>query len=76
MRSARPQEFWEWSDGIENQWENRESDYSIAVISQYTQKSPWDLRKLTVTQTPIKDHQVTLVGKTRNDNDNLWNIVI
>ena len=30
-------------------------------IDQYTEKSPGDLRKLTITKTPVKDHQLTLV---------------
>ena len=33
-------------------------------ISQNTEKSPGDLRRLVVTQTPVKNHQLTLVWKT------------
>ena len=33
-------------------------------ISQNTEKSPRDLRRLAVTQTPVRNHQPTLVGKT------------
>ena len=36
-------------------------DYSIVEISHNTEKSPGDLRRLAVTQTPVKDHQLTLV---------------
>ena len=34
-----------------------------------TEKSPGDLRRLAVTQSPVKDHQLTLMWKTlMNDN--------
>ena len=36
-------------------------NYSHNKIGQNTEKSPGDLRKLGVTQTPVKDHQPTLV---------------
>ena len=36
-------------------------DYSIIKISQNTEKSPGDLRRLVVSQTPVKEHQLTLV---------------
>ena len=39
-------------------------DYSIIKISQNTEKSPLDLKRLAVTQTPVKDHQLALVWKT------------
>ena len=32
------------------------SNYSIAMIGLNTKKSPRDLKKLTLTQTPVKDH--------------------
>ena len=35
--------------------------YSIVEISQNTKKSPWDLRVLAVTQTRVKNPQLTLV---------------
>ena len=34
---------------------------SIVKIGQNTEKSPGDLRRLAVTQTPVKDHQLMLV---------------
>ena len=40
------------------------SDYSVIKIDQNTQKSPGDLRRLAVTQTPVKAHQLMLVQKT------------
>ena len=39
-------------------------NYSIVEIGQNTEKSPGDLRRLTVTQTPVRNHQWTLVWKT------------
>ena len=46
--------------------------YSIVEISQNTEKSPENLRRLAVTQTPVKSHQLMLVGKTpkRENNNN------
>ena len=35
-------------------------NYCITEIGQNTEKSPEDLRKLAVTQTPVKDHQLML----------------
>ena len=37
---------------------------SIVELSQNTTKSPGDLRRLVVTQTPVKNHQLMVVGKT------------
>ena len=39
-------------------------DYSIIRIGQNIEKSPGDLRRLAVTQTPVRNHQLTLVRKT------------
>ena len=36
-------------------------NYSIIKNGQNTEKSPGDLRKLTVAQTPVKNHQLTLM---------------
>ena len=36
-------------------------NYNIVTISQNTEKSSGDLRRLAVTQTPVKDHQLMLV---------------
>ena len=38
--------------------------YSITKICQNTEKSLGDLRRLAVTQTPVENHQLTLVWKT------------
>ena len=43
------------------------SNYSIAKISQNTVKSFGDLRTHTLTQTPVKDHQLTKVWRTCKD---------
>ena len=40
------------------------SNYYIIENDQNTEKSPGDLRRLAITQTPVKDHQLTLMGKT------------
>ena len=37
--------------------------YSTVEIGQNTEKSPGDLRKLFVTQNPVKDRQLTLIWK-------------
>ena len=39
-------------------------NYSIVDISQTIKRSPGDLRRLAVTQTPVKNHQLMLMGKT------------
>ena len=38
-------------------------NYSIVEIGQKTKKSPGDMRRLVVTQTPVENHRLTLVGK-------------
>ena len=38
--------------------------YCTIEIGENTEKSPGDLRRLAVTQTPVKDHRLTLVWKT------------
>ena len=40
---------------------------SIIENGQNTEKSPGDLRRFAVTQTPVKDHQLKLMAKTLND---------
>ena len=37
------------------------ADYSINNIGQNTEKSPGDLKRLAVTQTPVKNHELILV---------------
>ena len=39
-------------------------NYYIIENGQNTEKSPGDLRRLAVIETPVKDHQQTLVWKT------------
>ena len=38
-------------------------DYYIIENNQNTEKSPGDLRRLAVTPTPVKDHQLMLMWK-------------
>ena len=45
-------------------------NYCIIEIGQNTKKSPRDLRRLAVTQTQVKDHQLTLILKTQGVNNN------
>ena len=44
-------------------WRTRgnHSNYYICETGQNTEKSPGDLRRLAVTQTPVKDHQLLLM---------------
>ena len=37
---------------------------SIVENKQNTEKSPGDLRRLALTQSPVKEHQLTMMGKT------------
>ena len=47
------------------------SNSGIVEIGQNTKKSPGDLTRLAVTQTLVKDHQLTLVWKTQMRKKNL-----
>ena len=38
-------------------------DYSIIMIGRNTEKSPGDLRRLAVSHTPVKDHQLMFMWK-------------
>ena len=40
-------------------------DYSIIKIGQNTEKGSGDLKRLAVTQTPVEDHQLMVVWKTK-----------
>ena len=46
-------------------------NYSIIKIGQNTEESPGDLKRLAVTQTPVRNHQLTLVWKTRKGINNM-----
>ena len=39
----------------------RNPDYTITKIGQNTEKSPKDLRRLIVTQTPVRNHQLSVL---------------
>ena len=62
----------EGTGGFGNQWKNQShSDSSITENGLNTEKSPGDLWSLAVTQTPVKDHHLSLVWKTpKEGNDN------
>ena len=56
-------------DGLEIGGRNH-PNYSLVMISQNTEKSPVDLRRLTVISTPVKYHQLMLVLKTLKKSNN------
>ena len=41
-------------------------NHSVIKIGQNTEKSPVDLKRQTVTQTPMKNHPLSLVWKTQS----------
>ena len=46
-------------------WNSRDHpNDTIIKIGMDTEKSPGDLRRLAVTQTPVRNHRLTLIGKT------------
>ena len=45
-------------------WNGDHPNYSILEIGQNTEKSPGDLKRFVVTQTPVGNHQLTLAWKT------------
>ena len=49
--------------GVLGSWRASEDhpNYTIVENGQNTEKTPGDLRRLAVTQTPVKDHQLTLL---------------
>ena len=52
-----PQKFGKWVEKLGNKRTNKDHpNHSIAKIGQNTEKNPGDLRRRTVTQTPVKDH--------------------
>ena len=54
-----------FSDGSPNLGQSGDHpNDSIIESDQNTEKSPEDMRRLAVTQTPVKDHQQTLMWKT------------
>ena len=51
--------------GLENSWTREDhQNCCIIEIGQNTEMSPGGLRRLAVTQAPVKDHQLTLKWKT------------
>ena len=48
--------------GLGNSWMGGDNpNDNIAEDGQNTEMSPGDLRRLAITQTPVKDHQLTLM---------------
>ena len=60
-----PQSLAKETSGHGNKRTNGDTpDYSIIKIEQNTEKSPRDLRRLAVTQSPGVNHQLMLIRKT------------
>ena len=49
-----------WIRGLGDKRSGDHPNYSIIEIGQNTKKSPGDLRRLAVTQTPVENHELTL----------------
>ena len=65
--------------GLENKRTIRDHpNYNIVEIGQNTEKNPRDLRRLVVTRTSVKDHQLTLIstGRLCGDRDETINHII
>ena len=63
-----PQRFGKRSCRAGNQRTCRDHpNHNITKISQNTEKNLGDLKRLAVTQAPVKDHQLILVWKTRKE---------
>ena len=57
--------------GLRNNGTDRDCpNYSIIKIGQNTEKSLGDLRRLAVTQTPVENYQLMLIGKTLQESNN------
>ena len=57
--------IYKWTRKLGNQRTSRYyPEYRIIKIGQNTEKSPGDLRRLAVTQTRVRNHQLTLMRKT------------
>ena len=53
---------------VGNQRKNRDHpNHSIVEIGHNTENSPGDVRKLAVSQTPVKDYQLMTVRKTHEE---------
>ena len=60
-----PQRLGKGNGRLENKGRSEDhAKYSIIKIGQHTGKSPGDLKRLAVTQTPMNYHQLMLVWKT------------
>ena len=60
--STATKRFGTGSGGLENKRTSRDHpNYCIIKIGQNTEKVPEDLWRLVVTQTPVRNHQLTVV---------------
>ena len=53
------------TEGIRDLSKNLEHPVKMSYFEEDTLKSPGNLKRLAVTQTPVKDHQLKVVWKTR-----------
>ena len=62
MRLVQSQKIGIGTGGFGNKKTNRDHpNYRIVEVGLNTEKSPGDLRRPAVTQTPVENHQLTLV---------------
>ena len=59
-----PQKTSKETEQLESKRTSGDHPSNIIKIGQNTEKSPEDLRRLAVTQTPVRNHLLTLVRKT------------
>ena len=58
-----------WTRGLGNKRASGDHPkYGIVKINQNAEKSPGELRRLAVTQTPVRNNLLSLVSKTYNKN--------
>ena len=63
-----PKKLWMGTGGVGNRSISQGNpNYSIAKIGQNTEESSGDSRRLSVSQSPVKDYQLMLVWKTQNE---------
>ena len=56
--------------GLGNNQKNEHPNYYITEIGQNNEKSPEDLRKIAVSQSPVRRHWLTLMWKALNEKYN------
>ena len=54
----------QWLEDLKKEDELRPSNILVTEIDQNAEKSPGDMKTVALTETPLKDHQLTLMWKT------------